>query len=133
MLSLLAKGNSLSCVTEMLSREFSCSSQLIYRDYANMPLWAQVVEQDKDLTSAFRSMNENNEKFKSRRVLNQIGLAQELGLIKPKPAANNIERAVTTPFEADQTLREALLDSVFKQRAEKEQRNAANETDASRH
>lgn len=55
MLRMLAMGYWPSVVVETLWKENNCTPQTIYRDYANMPLWAHVVEQDKGFTSILRA------------------------------------------------------------------------------
>ena len=52
---MLAMGNSPSVVIKTLSKENDCTPQKIYHDYANMHVWAHVVDQNKLLTSILRA------------------------------------------------------------------------------
>ena len=55
MLRILAMGYSPSVAIETLCKENDCTPQMIYHDYANMHVWAHVVEQDKLLISILRA------------------------------------------------------------------------------
>jgi hypothetical protein len=112
MLRMLAMGYSPSVVVETLCKENNCTPQTIYRDYANMHLWAHVVDQDKVLTSILRARLDhiNSEvlalkmentgtqlstkdrfvkldavKSALNGMVEQIRLVQELGLVERKP------------------------------------------------
>ena len=156
---MLAMSTSLNVVVETLSKEFNVAPAAIYHDYANMHVWTNVVEQDKQLTSIFRARLEllNREamalamenkggqlnakdKFVKIGAINtalkvtdrEISLAQELGLVERKPLELDQKMSVATPFEADPMLREALLASAAKQKIEKVERDAAKGSDAPR-
>jgi hypothetical protein len=132
MLRMLARGYSPSAVVEALSKEYNCSAAAICRDNARLNVWAHVVGQDMESTIILRTiLNEaNGEALKVTAA--QIGLIQELGLLGRKRWNTKEKLSVATPFEADPMLREALLESIAKQKAEKVERDAAKPSDASR-
>jgi predicted nucleic acid-binding protein len=158
MARLLAMNTSLNVVVETLSKEFNVTTKAIYKDHVNMDVWSHAIEQDKQLTAILRARlgllsrealtlaMENKgqltvkDKFVKIGAINtalkvtdrEIQYAQELGLIERKPLEINEKLSVVTPFEADPMLREALLDSIVKQKAEKAERDAANGSDAPR-
>jgi hypothetical protein len=148
MLRLLAMGNSLNAVIQTLGKEFNCKEWVIYKDHKRMRTWVHSIEQDEALCGILREKldllsreamnlmldwdNKRNlsvaEKFVKIGALNsalkvtveQIKFAQELGLVERRPVEINQNLSVNTPFEADPVLRQALLNSIEKQRAEKE-------------
>jgi hypothetical protein len=112
MLRMLAMGYSPSVVVETLCKENDCTPQVIYRDYANMHVWAHVVVQDKLFISILRARldlinsevlvlkMENTElqlnskdrfvkldsvKSALKGMVEQIRLVQELVLVERKP------------------------------------------------
>lgn len=150
MVRLLASGNSLHVVVETLSREFNCAAKVLYTDYERMGSWAPVVEQDKQLAAIIRGRldllcreamdlmmagGENSQlsvKEKLAKVgainavlkitMEQARLAQELGIIECKPleVQETVVSGAATPFEADPILRQAIINSIEQQRAEKQ-------------
>jgi hypothetical protein len=132
MLRMLARGYSPSAVVEALSKEYNCSPAAISRDYSRLNVWAHVVGQDMESTIILRTvLNEaNGEALKVTAA--QIGLIQELGLLGRRGLKIREKLPMVTPFEADPMLREALLESIAKQKAEKVERDAAKTSDASR-
>jgi len=112
MLRMLAMGYSPSVVVETVSKENDCTPRMIYHDYANMHVWAHVVEQDKLLNSILRARLDhiNSEvlalkmentgtqlstkdrfvkldavKSALKIMVEQLRLVQELGLVERKP------------------------------------------------
>ena len=77
-------------------------------------------ENGKDLTVAEKFVKIGALNSALKVTVEQIKLAQELGLIEYKPVEINQNLSMTTPFEADPVLRQALLKSIADQRAEKE-------------
>jgi hypothetical protein len=132
MLRLLARGYSASVVVEILSKEYNCSAAAICRDYNRVNDWANCVSKDMEFTSILRNISEKDNGKALKVTVQQIGLVQELGLLGRKSLKIKEKFPVATPFEADPVLREALLDSIAKQKAEKGERDAAKTLDATR-
>jgi hypothetical protein len=132
MLRMLASGYPFSLVVETLSKEYKCSQAAISRDYDRLNVWAHAAGQDMESTSILGDVLDETSSAALRAIVEQIGLVQELGLLEGKGFMINEKVPVVTPFEADPTLREALVESIAKQKAEKVERDAAKASDASR-
>jgi hypothetical protein len=148
MVRLIAMGNSLSAVVQALSSEFKCSARAIYKDYKQMNSWAHAIEQDKQLTTILRArldfLNREamgllteggdskslgvKDKFVKIGALNtalkitveQIKLAQELGLVERKPEVIQSAVSLSMPFEASPEIKSAYTKFAQAQRAEKD-------------
>ena len=147
MVRLIAVGNSLSAVVHTLASEFECSERAIYKDYEKMPTWAHAIEQDKQLTTILRArldflnreamslLTEGDnkplsvkDKFVKIGALNtslkitveQIKLAQELGLVERKPEVIQSAVSFAMPFEASPEIKAAYTKLAEGQRAEKD-------------
>jgi hypothetical protein len=148
MVRLIAMGNGLSAVIQALSSEFKCSAKAIYKDYEKMDTWAHAIEQDKQLTTILRArldflnreamalLTEDGDKkplsvkdkFVKIGALNtslkitveQIKLAQELGLVERKPEVIQSAVSLAMPFEASPEIRAAYVKFAEEQRAEKD-------------
>ena len=148
MVRLIAMGNGLSAVVSALSSEFKCSTKAIYKDYEKMATWAHAIEQDKQLTTILRArldfLNREamglltegtdnkplsvKDKFVKIGALNtslkitveQIKLAQELGLVERKPEVIQSAVSLAMPFEASPEIKDAYAKFAEAQRAEKD-------------
>jgi hypothetical protein len=148
MVRLIAVGNSLSAVVQTLASEFKCSERAIYKDYEQMTTWAHAIEQDKQLTTILRArldfLNREamglltddgdkkslsvKDKFVKIGALNtslkitveQIKLAQELGLVERKPEVIQSAVSLVMPFEASPEIKAAYAKFAEEQRAEKD-------------
>lgn len=129
---MLAMGYLPSVVVETLSKEYNCSAAAICRDYARLNVWAHVVGRDIESTIILRDVLDEANGEALKVTVAQIGLVQELGLLGRKRLNTKEKLSVATPFEADPMLREALLDSIVKQKAEKVERDATKTSDAPR-
>ncbi len=158
MLRLLALGNGLKVVVKTVSKEFGVPEKTVYSDHDRMAFWVHVLHQDKQLGSLVRerldllnremlvlmleiessdgkkpSVKERFLKVNAalaalKVVQEQIKLGQNLGLIKQAPITVQ-NSSITTPFEADPLLRQALLKSIAEQKAEKEAQDKQRETE----
>jgi hypothetical protein len=157
MVRLIAVGNNLSAVVQSLASEFKCSERAIYKDYEQMDTWAHAIEQDKQLTTILRArldylnreamglLTEDGDKkplsvkdkFVKIGALNtslkitveQIRLAQELGLVERKPEVIQSAVSLVMPFEASPEIKAAYTKFAEEQRAEKDAATKA-ESDA---
>jgi hypothetical protein len=132
MLRLLARGSSPSVVVETLSKEYNCSAAAVCRDYARLNVWAYAVGEDMESNSVLGDILDGDDGGALKFIVEQIGLVQELGLLGAMSLKIKEKFPVVTPFEADPVLREALFDSIIKQKAEKVGRDAAKGSDAAR-
>jgi hypothetical protein len=148
MVRLIAVGNSLSAVVQTLASEFKCSERAVYKDYEKMDTWAHAIEQDKQLTTILRArldfLNREamgllteggdnkplsaKDKFVKIGALNtslkitveQIKLAQELGLVERKPEVIQSAVSLAMPFETSPEIKAAYEKLAETQRAEKD-------------
>jgi hypothetical protein len=132
MLRMIARGYSQSVVVETLSKEYNCSAAAICRDYVRLNVWAHALGKDMESTSILGAILDEDKGEALKVTVEQIGLVQELGLLGRKNLKIKEKFPVATPFEADPMLREALLDSIAKQKVEKVERDAAKGSDAPR-
>lgn len=157
MLRLLAVGFSLSAIVQTLSVEFHVSEWVIYKDHKRMKTWVHAFEQDEALASILRArldfLNREamgliteysdvkplnaKDKFVKIGALNtslkitveQIKLAQELGLVERKPEVIQSAVSLAMPFEASPEIKSAYAKFAEDQRAEKDATTKA-ESDA---
>jgi hypothetical protein len=132
MLRLLARGTAPSIVVEALAKEFNCSAATVCHDYARLNVWAYVLSQDDESTIILGSVLDRGKVEALRVTVERIGLFQELGLLEGERSKIKEKLPMSTPFESDPVLREALLDCIAKQKAEKVVRDAAKGSDATR-
>jgi len=139
MLRMLARGSSPSVVVETLSKEYNCSTAAICSDYDRLHVWAHSVCKDMESLALITRNNgkqqlateDKSVKTEALKVtVEQIGLVQELGLLGRSGLKIKEKLSMVTPFEADPMLREVLLESIVKQKAEKVERDAAKTSDA---
>jgi hypothetical protein len=153
LIKMLALENKLPYVVDVLSKEYGCSKRMIYKDSETMVKWARSIEQNEQAATIIRGqldlLNREaldlmlswpdkdklsiKEKFVKIGAINcslkivdrKIKLHQDLGHIKQAPiTVQNL--AITTPFEADPVLRQAILASMEKQKAERDAAKPAN-------
>jgi NADPH-dependent glutamate synthase beta subunit-like oxidoreductase len=157
MLRLLSVGNSLNAVVQTLSAEFHVSEWVIYKDHKRMKTWVHNFEQDEALSSILRARldylnreamgllteGDSNKPLTAkdrfvkigalntalRITVEQIRLAQELGLVERKPEVIQSAISLNMPFEASPEIKAAYAKFAEAQRAEKDAATKA-ESDA---
>ncbi len=141
MLYLFAYGNKVNQIIEEISRKFGCSEEAAYKDFKHMNRWAKKYVNADQRQAIFSTRMDVlhretidmivDDKVKdsvkisainsaTKITVEQAKLLIEFGLVGGKSIEVTEKFSVKTPFEADPVLRQALMESIEKQRAEKQ-------------